>query len=126
MDAQGVYEKLKAKGRAISIRTITATGADPDTGNPGTTSASDKATYAVEEEMTIANLASLARDLGTDVSMKDKQFMVAAVDTSGAALSIAVGMFVVDGSAVYSISVPPRPLKPANEILYWTVQVRGV
>jgi hypothetical protein len=132
MDAQGIYEKLKAKGRAVSLRVGTGVFVDshPETGDPGTEGTVNHATYALELETTFAERQALAKILGSDVAMKDKRLMVAAIgikagETALSALPLpTTAMKLVDGSTVYNI-VNAEGLRPAQDVYYYSVQVRG-
>jgi hypothetical protein len=126
-EALDVYNDLKADGRPVTLRVGSGVFVDPhpDQGDPGTETTVDYATYAIELETTFAERNALAKILGSDVAMKDKRLMVAALDTSGAALpAITQAMKLVDGETVYNI-VNAEPLRPALDIYYYAVQVRG-
>lgn len=125
MDALGVYNQLKAKGRAVIVRVTTTTGENGATGDPGTPATRDYTTYAVEMEMTYEKRIANAQALGIEVAMKEKRFMLAVLDSSGSALpELSTAMQIVDGSSVLSV-VDPGPFKPAGELLYYAVQARG-
>jgi hypothetical protein len=141
MTARDVYDQLKAKGRPVTLRVITTTGAVPSEGNPGTEAEVDYATYAVEESMTFAQRASTARALGNDIAVKDRRYMLAPVGIASGeaevltALGITAGvlmdlpaldtsMKLVDGEAVLSI-IDPGPFRPASTVLYYSVEARG-
>ena len=124
-DVRDIYNDLKANGRAVTLRVTTTTGGDPAAGIAGAETVVDYATQALEEEMTFAQRASLARILGSDVCMDDRRLMVAAVQDSGEALPRPTRehSIVMDGK-VYSI-VNVGALEPGETVLYYSVQVRG-
>jgi hypothetical protein len=124
-DVLDTYNDLKKEGRPVSLRVVTVTGGDPATGDPGTESYVDHPTYALELETTYAVRISLAKALGSDIAMKDKRLMVAALDTSLAELpEPTTAMKLVDGSTVYNIA-NAEPLRPGDDIYYYSLQVRG-
>ena len=130
MDYAAVAKKAAASiaknGRLVYLRRTMRTGGDPATGDPGTETVTDYPVMAVEEELTMAELSSMTRNLGSDVVMNDKRLMVAAVQTTGAALPAPTAADkIVDGTKVYNIAYAPRPLAPGSTALYWTIQVRG-
>lgn len=125
MNALGVYNQLKAKGRAVSVRIITTTGENGATGDPGTETTHDYPTYAVEEQMSYEKRIANAETLGLEVAMKERRYMLAALDSSGVALpALSSSAKIIDGSSVLSV-VDPGPFRPAGEILYYAVQARG-
>lgn len=124
--AKKAADSIAKNGRLVYLRRSSFTGADPATGDPGTETTTDYAVMAVEEGLTMAELASLSRALGSDVCMNDKRLMMAALQVSGEALPAPTTKDkIVDGGAVYTIAYAPRPLRPGSDPLYWSVQVRG-
>lgn len=138
-DVRDIYKDLKAEGRAVSIRVITVTGANPDIGDPGTETVVDYRTRAIEEELTYAERLRNAAILGHDIAMKDRRYMLAAccdydaavhdedegVIADGRALpELSSAMKLIDGTSTLQI-IAPGPFRPASEVLYFQVQARG-
>ena len=124
--AEKVADKILSAGRLLALRRTTVAGGDPTQGDPGTPTTVDYPVWALEEELTVRELSSLARIYGSDVCMNDKRFMVAALQSNGQTLPApTTADQLVDGDKVYNIAYPPRALQPGTAILYYEIQARG-
>ena len=130
MDARGIYDKLKAKGRPVTLRVTTTTGADPVSGSPGTTTITDYTAQALELEITQVQRVAYSKDLGIDIGVATRSFMLAAlgIQAGGAlaslpALTSSMSIIDSDGSVLSIISA--GAFKPASELLYYSVLARG-
>jgi len=131
-EARGIYDDLKNEGRPVTLRVSTTTGADPVSGSPGTTTTVDYTTQALELEITQVQRVAYAKDLGIDIGVATRSFMLAALGLlPGAsdwlvtlpALTSSMSIVDSDGSVLSIISA--GAMKPASEVLYYSVLARG-
>lgn len=129
-EQRDIYNDLKANGRAVTLRVTTTIGADPASGNPGTETTVDYATYAIQNDMTQVQRAKYSRDLGIDIAVDTRSLMVAALGiavggTLAALPILTTAMSIIDDDGAVLSIMSPGPARPASDVLYYDVLAKG-